>query len=665
HLTGTPINEETSMAIASLPWLRSLDLSGTNLDGSTLRQLDGLDKLQHVDVKQTNLQLSDLGRPAWANTVKLLLLPRPRRERTDELTMQGWPQLAELHVTRDGGRFNQEIVSLRLSDMPKLRVVVTNRIQNYAFYGKNLPRFERLTEYEDLERVAMRLMQGQRLPSGIWLSAMELDGAQTIERVECYCETLRTLKVEQCPNLKEVVLEPMLDSFGGIVSTRRNPQQGVQQWINALGIDQGPSRVSLGGVDLRGIDLSPLSKNRRLRVLELSATGIDYQQLKAVSPLPALRRISIQGCEIDSAGLEWMLSEAPTLQRITADLRSIERIDIEGRTQFDSLSSEPLERIQHLRLVDLPRLKSELHLKSTPDLLEIRDVPQLTGITMEAPWPKNCTLKGLRQLRAFNAGGASVDDTVLESIQPCANLDRLTLAYAPVSPEALKQLRRFGRLSYLAVPGCQVNDDVTASWRGLRALRTLNLDDTAVSLETIAWLSQLPSLRSLSLARVPLDEPSLRALGELTQLHQLSLADNQLPVSALRPILESELLEDLDLRGWQVDQALIDLLCRCHSLERLTMPADAAKLPWIEQLMGEMPSIRLDLGSGLAKLPESIQRQMYNLNRMANVAGTAYRIPWARTDEEPPEATAEKETSPFAGIQRVGVVDPSVYRDMK
>ena len=208
----------------------------------------------------------------------------------------------------------------------------------------------------------------------------------------------------------------------------------------------------------------------------------------------------------------------------------------------------------------------------------------------------------------------------------CDSLDRLTLAYPSVSQEALRRIGTLKELTFLALPGANVNDDVVRHWCDLTSLWEVNLDDTQISVDTIGWLSRMESLRRLSINRVPLTEAAADALAELDQISELYLAGVSMSRRNLCKVLKRRNLETLDLSGWEIDDELLGILCSDGThLKHLILRDNELDGPTMKRLLVATPHLYVDMGD----FPDYIDRpSLEELHRRAGALRAEMNTGW-------------------------------------
>ena len=386
--------------------------------------------------------------------------------------------------------------------------------------------------------------------------------------------------------------------------------ESPQDWIIQLGKRVGPSTLNLMGLPLQDTDLSPLRHNSGIRHLNLIESGVTFEQVKQLAGMQQLESLIIRDCDVEQESLAWILNEFPNLDELVINGKRLATVDVSEHEHLRKLRITKLARPQRVSLVDVPLLKTELHLDQCPEQLEICNAKSMTGLSVNAPWPKHGKLQGMRDLDWFAVGGSHVTDELLDEVLFCKNLDQLTLAYTSVSTSKLKQIGELKTLSTLSVPGSALKPSVIAAWTQLKSLWDVNLDDTEISTGALVWLESIASLRRLSLNRIELDELASEKLGNLTQLSELQLANVHIDQKKIRPLLEANNIESLNLSGWKINDELMDWLLATSSLKMLTLHDCQLTPPQFKRFMARVPAIYLDLGSQFATLDAKTQQEL-------------------------------------------------------
>ncbi len=624
RLSSWPLSESEIEGISRLRWLVQLNLTRTNLDSKMLRRFAHM-QFSAADFTGTPIVLSEIGKPQWAQTCEELDLSRPDLNSTGSLTIDGWPRLKHLSVANMLGKINPAPLEIRLTNLPNLESLRINRVQKHHLVLHDLPRLQVIDE--GLMELRFMLHHNELVPGLTWVSKLDIDGAASLTSIECFARDLETISIRNAPSLRSLSLGSYLRSALGDITPQPADADRCQAWIKHLGEQDGPATINFSALPLASVDLSPLVNNKRIRHLDFDRSGVSFPQIMQLEGMDQLESLDISSCRLEGDQLSWLLNHFPKLEQLNIDGTQLARFELAGQQRLKKIGTTVLSEVEDVRVVDLPSTSTFIRLSRTPKVLEIRNAPCLRGIAIEAPWPTNASITGLRDLEWFAGGGRAMDDALMEVILKCAKLDQLSLAYTSISRTKLKEIGQLDRLSLLALPGGDVDDEVTANWHRLKMLWEVNLDDTAVSVETLAWLSRIESLRRLSLNRVSLDDAAVEALSELRQLSELQLAGVSIDPTKLRPLLQNGHLVSLDLSGWKVDAALIDTLADAPTLKHLVLhdsPIDAESL---DHLLAASPFLYIEFGANTGLLSDELTSE---LRRRGLAVRRDFNLGWRR-----------------------------------
>ena len=592
-VNGRDVSETMLRCIGDCRWLYQLDLSSTDLDARGWRHLHSLDQLNVVDVRNTPLRLSELGQPAWSNTVRRLLLPQPEPGRTDRLVIEDWPRLNELVVDDGNRQINAAPLELRLSRLPVLRRLRLHRVQKIAFFGEDLPQLTHFGDLADIGQTRDRWDFDESLPSSLWLSRLDLCRAPSLSDLRCFTRDLDSITLRDCRRLKRIELSADTIRRDGTIELKPASRKQCQAWIDGLGAGVGPPSVTLSGLSLDGVDLTPLGNNPGIRELNILRSSLRFDQIRGFVGSSNLQHLDLGRCPITAEELTWLLHTCPSLERISADLSALSFLDVVNNDRLVTLVGTPILGAQRVRLVDLPKLREALHFKTAPNEFLIRNTPQLQGLIIEEPWPAGAVIQDLPELRWLVVGGPLVGDEVLQSVLPCDQLNRLTIAYGSVSRNMLAEIGRFERLVTLELPGADIDHSVIDAWQPLTHLQHVCLDDTPVTEEMINWLASIETLRSLSINRVSLDAAAANRLKSLHQLCELRLRDSVVDIQGVCGLLYVGLLNSIDLSGHRVDDQLIDAIARCTAIRSVVFSRHFVSPDHVRRLLQSNEDLRI------------------------------------------------------------------------
>ena len=138
-----------------------------------------------------------------------------------------------------------------------------------------------------------------------------------------------------------------------------------------------------------------------------------------------LESLDLTYCHLQEDQLSWLLQRFPNLEELSFDGSGLTRFDPTGKTDLKSVRTTTLENVEDIRIVDLPLLKAHIRMSRTPLRMEIRNAQSLRGLAVQAPWPTNAKISGLRDLEWFAGGGEAIGDGLVDA-RPSLQKDRPT-----------------------------------------------------------------------------------------------------------------------------------------------------------------------------------------------------------------------------------------------
>ncbi len=597
HIDSVKLEERDYIQIGAISQLNMLNLTHTNLDRIYVRHLDKLSQLTFVDFVNTRLRLQDLGSPVWRESVIDLRLPRDVELQSDCLQLDGWSKLARLAVTDTSVALSPNAIRLELTNLPMLRTLTIDRNQKYELIAKNVPRLSEIVE--NTEQLLMLSQMNAKIPRQTWFSRIEIENAASFSALGCFARDIKSIKVSNCPSLRHLtVANGDLDLFS-TMSEIANSVLDAQRIFDSLAQCDGPQRIEFEQLDLRQVSFSQISKNKGIRDLRFINCQLNFDQIRELKGLSELKTLLAAWCEANTSDLDWLLQTFPALSDFEFDIGEVEELSLNHRPLLRSVRTRPLKNVRCVSLKSVPNLDAQIHVCSEIDRLQVTDAPQLSGLGLEGPWPKNAEISGLRELKWFAAGGAQVNDDVLSEILYCQSLDRLMLAYPTISKDLLGNIGGFFELTSLVLPGTPIDDSVTEKFRELRLLREVNFDDTQIGLNTLDWLREIECLRRLSISRVKLPGHSAKILLKFTQLNELEVANVQIPEDVLIEILQNSSLEHLNYADHELSPTIFDSFVANQTLRLINVNGCGVTLDQAAQLLRSKPGLYLYAGDEL------------------------------------------------------------------
>ena len=214
--------------------------------------------------------------------------------------------------------------------------------------------------------------------------------------------------------------------------------------------------------------------------------------------------------------------------------------------------------LAHRDLTDLAQLRQMPQLEELDLALRIRTEPanrreiqlpllrNLRILTIRSIENRATGLDQMQNLRVLNVHDSFLSSETLQEISQLRNLRRLSLTYSYFPVESLQRLRSLSRLE------------------------DLDLDQTTLNNDLLAWLPDLPALRRLSLQQSNFSEASLGSIARCKSLESLYL--DHLTEAGLRTLSDSPQLKYIEVTtpdrqalswpkkiyGWRINGSLGD-----------------------------------------------------------------------------------------------------------
>jgi len=469
-------------------------------------------------------------------------------------------RLKNLNLGRSNRVLNSELVTIDLNELPSLERLDIEAFQKYSVAIRHSPRLVSITSMEH-DTLTERRSNGF-FPTIPWFESIALSDLISLRELNFDGLAVKHLSVDACPNLAKLMIGRTVS--GSVyrplhVITNKNPD--MVAIVHAIGTLQGPPLVELSSLPLRGVDLSPLARNGRIKTLILENTGIEDWQLEQVALVPELTSLDVRRCTISDHAINALLEQHLPLKELLVSGDRFERLAVVNQPHLRVLDVHGSPKASTIDIRQSPGLATELLLGDGVRRLSIQDARSLIGLSVNGPLPQDCLLRGFRDLRYFAIGGPEVTDELCDELWHCAELDHLTIAYGNLSRATLSKVGRFSSLTALSLPGSKIDDDlVLGNWQSLGQLRDVNLSDTAITGLTVEFLSTRSNLQKLAINNCFIDPKALSCLVEVKQLIELDVAGIGMDSQFLAGCLNRGVLDRLDISNTKVTNDVIDVL---------------------------------------------------------------------------------------------------------
>ena len=603
-IVGRPLNADAIAAIRSMQSLRKLNLMRTNITAAGVAAI-GQPRLLELNLVHTDVQLSELGSPAFAKTLKKLSLPHPRKGGGDSLRLEDWPELVELACYEYDELLNREPVALTLKNLPKLTTVELDGLQMFDVDFEQLPSLSKLEP--TFLQWEQRTTPQQVVPSFVWAGKLRIKNVPNLKELSIFCADTQSIDIDQesmtfglCVFNKGagrsdrsgmgifiMGASPLDYSEPGYLTHADVPLATRQKWIDDIAKCHGLQSVDLELVPLKGVKLNSLVANKSIRQLKLGKSGVASSQLSELKGMDQLEELSLVAIPVDGRAIEWLAKTLPNLRKITCEPSAVQRLRLEHIPNLESIFEKPKDANQNgyqfqldaLRIVDAPRLKDHFETHVPLQFLHIESAPALAGLSFQEPLPVSAVIKGVRDLKFFAAGGPTCTDSIVNEVLNCSGLRRLTLAFTDLLPATIQRIVELRELEYLVLTGTKIDDQFLASLAGLEKLRTLRLDHTTISKASISTLSKLKNLEVLDLGELRLtSEEVTQLLPSLAKLKRLTLVGAELTADNMRQITKLSSLQSLDLSSCELSDELLNAFAESAPQQLAVIQLNSAKL---------------------------------------------------------------------------------------
>jgi hypothetical protein len=607
RISGRTLDDETVRLVGRLKSLQNINLMRTNIHRSGLEAWGSMPRLRLLNLIHTDVAIDgDQRVPALAN-LYALLLPHPPREKTLTHRIAGLPDLQQLTCMEYDERMNNEPIRLIVEDCSALRKITLDTAQKLDLELRRLPVLESVQN--DSFLIGERVHRRSIVPNGVWVRRAVFQDLPALTKMPLFIRNLEEISVSNCKS-SAMSLSSLGDVFSiekrGIVpvsdliknridydlvrariaSEDSEDDEGswlipssndTQQMIDALANFPDLDRLSLRYRHLSKVDLSVLSKYQSLKTIDLAWAKITKKQLGALALVPSLEKLRFLSLEDinrsedpnmsffaysmfrsrDERGrspdqmidMNDVLTVLPNLRVLDGDSLVGQKIELEGHQHIESLTGGDWTLSSEVALKNNPKLRDTIVVGPALERLQIRSTPELRGIVMSSPWPRDGVVEDCSQLQSLAVGGRTLQDNSWRSLGDLGSLQSLTVAHSALSAEELQRIGQAKKLRALGVSGSAVDDTVVKAWGSIRDLEMLDLREIQITADSLEWIRSQSSLKYLAIDLPVLQGASRDTLEFLNRLQRLTLRGGTLDAVDLKqwPSMPS-------LREWRLEQ---------------------------------------------------------------------------------------------------------------
>ena len=646
RVAGRALDTKTVQGITACPRLHTLNWMRTNVNDQTLSLLSFSKHLRRLCLVHTDVKLSELGIPSWSESIEQLWLPHPDSGQQDSLVIDGWPKLRRVVITELDTLANAGEMKVSLTNLPQLDELELDVFQKFNLTLKNLPKLAKI--HEAAFQWRSRIPRGGTAPGNLWYSHLVMENLPEFSNdILFYGVDLESLRLRGIPKVKMLGAGAFFRTVSQPTYARKLSQKTSSALISGIGDSEGPPLVDLDAVPLANVDLSPLKNNQQLNQIMLSHSQTNLSQWKKLKGMDRLKRLDVKGNEMNSEAMSWILDSFPNLEHFAfsssnamlfrGEGLSLEVVDRPNLKVLDFGDSNTAF-FNKVRVVNSPNLALNLDIGYVQEL-ELVNANSIQGLSVDGPLPRKLKMQGLTGLTYLALGGPEVNDEVIASIRECKNLRALTLAYPSASAESLKTLP-MSKIQSLYMPGADVDDSVVQAWGKMEQLTQLDLRDTKITGKSLPQLLGNHYAMVVRLDRTDVTSADLSLLADKTDLEHLTLAGIGIEPDTLSEALSNG-LNRLDLSDTKLVPGIYKVLQSSgNSLSQLVLKDCEFDSSAIQQIASQNRSIVWDLtGSNATTRLQSmllsagryLDEQEFEQNEMINRMNDAGQMPKPRS----------------------------------
>jgi hypothetical protein len=535
--------------VGTMSQLSAINLMRTTITSSALNQWKGLSRIRFMHLVHTDLVLSELSNPPWANQVQTLFLPRPPRGIGDSFEIDGWSNLKDLRLFEFEELVNDNVLVLSLSNLPSLQEVTIENFQKADLYLNNVPLMEAVGSARNMflsDQWEPRLGNSPYGPGTTWLRKLIVQNAPKLNLAYFFAGEL-----EEC-SLTGVSSDFTLKAHSSVYSkdnysrARLNaiPYLKRSQTIKALANCEAIHSLELFEFNGYGIKFDALAKAPNLASISFEKCNIDKSQILQLAGSESLQSLTLDSDQLDGASLNFLLKRLPKLSQLKLrDCDLVNSLRLESHPLARIASESGVFNLSALRLIDLPHFESVIGVKHPIKHLHISNVPKLRGIVVQGPLPSDRVLEITPAIEVLGLGGPSVSDESLLPFSEMKKLRKLSLIDTSLSESRLLEIGEANDLNALVVAGDNLTETV------------------ATRIVTLKGLQKLELVTNNNLSNGVFD-----GIGKLSELRYLILRCKAPEASDYSWLSKLERLEMVRFDGWRCTPELLNSLSGLKNL---------------------------------------------------------------------------------------------------
>ncbi len=556
-LNDTRVNDAALVALIELPALTRLQVSSTRITDATLVRIAREGRLTYLDIYGTNVTADGIRRLGALKGLSELYAGGTAADDASIAALSGLGDL--FHLDLRGTR----ITDASLESIGKLKNLNSLKLAGTALKGSTISKLSGIEGLRTLDLADTEISnEALETITQFLVREVEANGAGGgFARLNNLILTDTEVSDEGLEHISRLKHLFALHLDGTNVSDKGLEHIALLPDLQDLRLD---------GTAVSDNGLAALSNSHRLRILSLKRTGITDEALTRIGD--PIQELALSHTRVSDAGVQTLASKV-----------GLQVLELAGTAVTDR-ALESIAGLPNLRVIDLGATpisdRGVATLKSLPALYELR--LDRTAITDQAA----------ESLALFAAlGEVSLDGTRV-TVDGKALLGRRRPNLAVELDFPWVDVAWADRESPNEAPcSSTLPEDVAVADLGrLSAVRSLSLQHSTVTAETLVALRDFTNLESLDLSDTSVDDVLLANLNGLPQLRTLRLSRTAISDDGLQHLAGLQALEHLDLDGTRITGAGLRHLQGLNALrsirlsETLLRDEHAAQLAALESL---------------------------------------------------------------------------------
>jgi len=374
-----------------------------------------------------------------------------------------------------------------------------------------------------------------------------------------YSELMKKQELKR-PSVENGELKEQVGSLQTEIATLEQNSQPTTANNTSESATPAPSidQVALAAdLEKLGVFIGGNESGDQIGELDFSDANYDNSDLAKITPLPALKKLIVNGSRADLETFEQIRCAQTRISNEA--LRNIS-----ASNSVSALDLSDCNQINDEGLIHLPRLKNLKFLKIWGQGISdagMQHVRQLTNLNVLGLNDTRVTddgisqLSGLKNLREVHLFRTAIGDKGMEVLSSIPSLSSMNLRDTKISDDSITYLSRLDNLVKLDLsetnaPG--ITDDSAATLLRMKNLKSLNLWSTKISDATVEQVVNLPALEWLNLDKTSISNESITYLSRIRNLKWLHIGSTEVNDDCVESLLALPNLKYLNVSNSQI-----------------------------------------------------------------------------------------------------------------